>query len=59
MKETINQILLRQLLSEMDVPEFRRFDYRWLLRNLAIRNGDHPRFNDAIEMIKKELTAKL
>lgn len=44
---------LEKLLATMDVPVSRINDMRWLLRNLAIRNSEHPNFAEAIKLIKK------
>lgn len=46
---------LAEILASMDVPEARKQDWRWLLRNLGIRNANHPDFNDAIILIKAKL----
>jgi hypothetical protein len=35
-----------------DIPERRRRDWRWLLRNLWIRNSDHPRLAEVIDQVK-------
>lgn len=44
---------LRDLLNGMDVPEFRKEDPKWLKRNLAVRNAEHPNYNKAQELISK------
>tara|TARA_R110002012_G_C11494254_1_gene596521 strand:- start:170 stop:361 length:192 start_codon:yes stop_codon:yes gene_type:complete len=41
--------ILNGLLDDMDIPQTRRDlskneNVRWLLRNLAIRNKNHPKF---------------
>ena len=36
------EVKLKRLLDGMDVPEGRKNDVRWLSRNLAVRNKDHP-----------------
>jgi hypothetical protein len=46
---------LADLLAGMDVPEQRKTDLRWLARNLAIRNGDHPNFEAAFVLIKTQI----
>lgn len=53
MKETLDSIL-----DTMDVPKGRRNDLQWLLRNLAIRNGQHPRYAEAVLLIKKLLRSR-
>lgn len=42
---------LEEITKTMDVPEFRRRKVAWLSRNMMIRNGDHPRFKEAKELI--------
>jgi hypothetical protein len=36
----------------MDVPATRLGDYHWLLRNIGIRNTEHPKLMLAINLIK-------
>jgi len=43
---------LEALLADMDVPPVRRGDMHWLMRNLAVRNADHPNFAEAMRQIK-------
>lgn len=48
------QDMLEQLggiTKKMDVPDYRRTDYRWLQRNLASRNSDKPGFDKAMVII--------
>ena len=47
---------LKHKLKDMNIPESRRnlFDdnnVRWLLRNLAIRNKNHPEFKNVISKL--------
>lgn len=58
MQETVQRkkSALRTMLEMMDVPEMRmdvdkQANLRWLNRNLRIRNGDHPLFETAIELV--------
>lgn len=44
---------LQELLAEMDVPSSRVRDWNWLLRNLGIRNRNHPEYRDTILLIKE------
>lgn len=46
---------LAEILNTMDVPLFRVTDLRWLGRNLAINNGDHPAFEEAMRLLVEEL----
>lgn len=48
---------LDRLLADFDVPAMRRdltspSNVRWLLRNLAVRNKAHPRFGEAITLLR-------
>ena len=54
-KEAENK--LRQALQSMDVPSgrttyFSQHNFRWLQRNLAINNADHPKLNEALALVK-------
>ena len=49
---------LREILEEMDIPEFRKHihrfaNLRWLSRNMGIRNQNHPKGLQAIIIVKK------
>jgi len=46
------------IIEDMDIPEMRKVlnklgNLLWLQRNLMIRNGNHPRATEAVEMIAK------
>ena len=48
---------IEDVLNTMDVPDLRKnLDYisnvRWLLRNIRIRNGDHPSCQEIIEHLQ-------
>lgn len=44
---------LQEILDTMQVPTARKTDLRWLLRNLGIQNRQHPRFVEAIIIIRQ------
>tara|TARA_R110000824_G_scaffold373139_1_gene563392 strand:+ start:450 stop:638 length:189 start_codon:yes stop_codon:yes gene_type:complete len=49
---------LREILEEMDIPEFRKNinmfnNLRWLSRNMLIRNTNHPKGLQAIKIVMK------
>lgn len=44
---------LKVLLSDMDVPVFRKTSVHWLSRNLAARNSSHVNYARAAEVIEK------
>jgi len=51
------QSALGTLLEQMEVPEMRRdtsihSNVRWLQRNLAVQNREHPMFETAMGLVK-------
>ena len=53
---------LERVLLEMDIPDMRRdlsraSNLRWLLRNIRVRNGNHPRIAEVFEELKRLLLA--
>ena len=44
---------LGDLLKDMDIPIHRAQDHRWLLRNMFIRNGRHPHFEESLIILKQ------
>lgn len=47
-----------ELLNEMDVPEDRKDDLDWLNTNLHVRNKDHPKFEEANDLLDKLLRSR-
>jgi len=50
------QSALHTLLDQMEVPEMRKdassvSNLRWLSRNLAVQNHDHPMFETTINLV--------
>ena len=48
---------LERVLLEMDIPDMRRdlsraSNLRWLLRNIRVRNGNHPRVVEVLDKLK-------
>ena len=48
---------LEGVLLEMDIPDMRRdlsraSNLRWLLRNIRVRNGNHPRVVEVLDKLK-------
>ena len=46
------------IIEDMDIPEMRKDlnklgNLRWLQHNLMVRNGNHPRATEVLEMIVK------
>lgn len=52
---------LFEILSTMKVPVMRvaRRDWRWISRNLAIQNKNHPDFKEAIQLVRDAARGKL
>ena len=55
-----NEERLLQILQTMEIPEFRRdvcelSNLRWLLRNISIRNSQHPQHLEAQDLLRKML----
>lgn len=50
--EKLGQLMQILHSTTMDIPEMRKNDFQWLLRNLAIRNSKHPDFIKTIGLIK-------
>lgn len=46
---------LQKILDTMKVDKIKRGNIRWLYNNLGDKNSDHPKFDDAMEIIKKLL----
>ena len=49
---------IQELLKDMDVPDARRKDFRWLLRNLFVRNSKHPNFEEACGLLKEMVASE-
>ena len=44
---------LEVLTRKMEVPDYRRTDYRWLSKNLAARNSAKTGFDEAMVIIRE------
>lgn len=42
---------LQEILDHMRVPVLRRYDFKWLSRNLPIRNQDSPDLSVAMSLV--------
>lgn len=53
MSEELKPLLeeLEELLSTMQIPERRKADYRWIMRNLAFQNSHHPSFDRVMDTL--------
>lgn len=43
----------------LQIPNLRRKDYMWLLRNFSIRNSKHPKYDQIIGLLRKIALNKL
>ena len=48
---------LLEILATMEIPEMRmtRRDWRWMMRNMAINNGEHPDLREAVRLLKEAI----
>lgn len=48
-----------EVLNAMDIPAFRKeltpSNIRWLLRNIRVRNGQHPDIEEVVATLKERL----
>lgn len=54
----MNKAQVLEILEGMDIPKERKDigrlrNRQWLQRNLAIRNGNHPKCSEVLKMIRK------
>jgi hypothetical protein len=52
-KEDTRELL--SILRTMDVPKEKQGDYHWLVRNLRLKNENHPKFHIAMAIIRSIL----
>ena len=55
-----NEERLLEILQTMDIPDFRKdvselSNIRWLLRNISIRNAQHPQHLEAQALLRRML----
>ena len=55
---TENEKLMTELAKEMNIPEFRWNDARWILRNASVQNSDHPNLKKLLHTAKLVLKGK-
>jgi hypothetical protein len=54
----MNAERLKELLATMNIPQMRRdisseANLRWLVRNIAIKNGGNPNIKEALVLIER------
>jgi hypothetical protein len=45
---------ITEILDTMDIPENRKTDTQWLIRNVGIKNRNHPEYNKLIMLLSYE-----
>jgi len=57
----MNMERLLEILSTMKVPSMRvgRRDWRWINRNLAVQNKNHPDFPEAIKLVREAIRREM
>lgn len=58
--ELINQ--LKHILDTeegLKIPQLRKKDYMWLLRNFSIQNANHPKYNEIMRLLRNIAIEKL
>ena len=48
---------LLEILSTMEIPEMRmeRRDWKWMMRNISVRNGEHPDLKEAVKLLREAI----
>jgi hypothetical protein len=46
---------LLEILATMEIPQIRldRRDWRWMMRNIAVNNGQHPDLKEAVKLLRE------
>jgi hypothetical protein len=46
---------LLEILATMEIPQMRldRRDWRWMMRNIAVNNGEHPNLKEAVKLLRE------
>ena len=48
---------LLEILATMEVPQMRldRRDWRWMMRNIAVNNKEHPEREEAVKLLREAI----
>ena len=48
---------LLEILSTMEIPEMRmeRRDWKWMMRNISVSNGEHPDLKEAVKLLREAI----
>ena len=46
---------LLEILATMEIPQMRldRRDWKWMMRNIAVNNGEHPELKEAVKLLRE------
>jgi len=46
---------LLEILATMEIPQMRldRRDWKWMMRNIAINNGNHPDLKEVVKLLRE------
>ena len=46
---------LLEILATMELPQMRleRRDWKWIMRNISINNGNHPDLKEAVKLLRE------
>ena len=49
---------LLEILATMELPEMRlaRRDWKWMMRNISIKNREHPELKEAVKLLREAIT---
>ena len=48
---------LLEILATMEIPKMRleRRDWKWMMRNIAVNNGEHPQLREAVKLLREAI----
>jgi hypothetical protein len=48
---------LLEILATMEIPEMRmeRRDWKWMMRNISVSNGEHPDLKEAVQLLREAI----
>ena len=49
---------LLEILATMEIPQMRldRRDWKWMMRNISIKNREHPELKEAVKLLREAIT---
>tara|TARA_A100001515_G_C4523771_1_gene194434 strand:+ start:405 stop:605 length:201 start_codon:yes stop_codon:yes gene_type:complete len=52
-----NRKRLLEILATMELPEMRleRRDWKWMMRNIAVNNREHPDLKEAVQLLREAI----